>query len=336
MAPLFGRKSELAALVAALERAEQGHGSLCVLWGEAGIGKSRLMRELAAHATAHGAAVAWGRAWEAGGAPAFWPWTQVFRALGRDPFASCTSAPDASQRFALFEQAARMLGEAAQETPRLVLLDDLHVADVPSLLLLLFVARELGGQRVLLVAATRETHGHSAPEVGALLTKLRREARVVSLSRLTGEEVGAWVKARSTASSERIFSLSEGNPLFVEELLSVGGASGALPSGLSAVLDEHLSRVPPRARSLLDAAAVLGREFSVEVLAAAFGLSPDEVAEDANEALAAGILTAGEYGTRIFSHALLRDRLYELLPPTRRAELHWQAGLATVRGAITH
>jgi tetratricopeptide (TPR) repeat protein len=336
MAPLFGRKSELAALVAALERAEQGRGSLCVLSGEAGIGKSRLMRELAAHATGQGLAVAWGRAWEAGGAPTFWPWTQVFRTLGRDPFAACGSALDASQRFALFEQAARMLGEAGKQTPHLVLLDDLHVADVPSLLLLLFVARELGGQRVLLVAASRETHGQSASEVGALLTKLRREALVVSLPRLTAEEVGAWATARSTASPERIFSMSEGNPLFVEELLSVGVAPGVLPSGLSAVLDEHLSRVSPRARSVLDAAAVLGREFSVEVLGSAFGLSPDEVAEDANEALAAGLLTAGERGTRIFSHALLRDRLYELLPPTRRAELHWQAGLAAIRGAITH
>ncbi|HWP08632.1 MAG TPA: AAA family ATPase [Polyangiaceae bacterium] len=336
MDPLFGRRSELAALVSAFERAEQGHGSLAVLSGEAGIGKSRLMRELAAHANERGSAVAWGRAWEAGGAPTFWPWTQVFRALECDPFESFGGAPDASQRFALFDQAAQVLARAAREKPHLVLLDDLHAADVPSLLLLLFVAREISGMRVLLVGATRETHAYAEPEVAGLLAKVRREALVVPLPRLTGEEVVAWATARSAANAERIFSMSEGNPLFVEELLRVGLSPGALPSGLSAVLDEHLSRLSPRARSTLDAAAVLGREFSVEALAASFGLSPDEVAEDANEATTAGILTASEHGTRVFSHALLRDRLYDRLPPTRRAELHWQAGLANIQGVITH
>jgi hypothetical protein len=336
MDPLFGRRSELAALVGTFERAEQGHGSLAVLSGEAGIGKSRLMRELAAHATERGATVAWGRAWEAGGAPTFWPWTQIFRALDCDPFESFGSAPDASQRFALFDQAARALARSAREKPHLILLDDLHAADVPSLLLLLFVAREVGAMRLLLAGATRETHVYSEPEVGTLLAKVRREALVVPLPRLTGEEVGAWAAARSVASPERIFSMSEGNPLFVEELLSVGLGTGALPSGLSAVLDEHLSRLSPRARSTLDAAAVLGREFSVEALAVSFGLSLDAVAEDANEATRAGILTTGEHGTRVFSHALLRDRLYDRLPPTRRAELHWQAGLANIQGVITH
>jgi hypothetical protein len=336
MDPLFGRTSELDALVTALERAEQGQGSLAVVSGEAGIGKSRLLRELAQRAAERGASVAWGRAWEAGGAPAYWPWTQVFRALGQNPFESSGSSPDASQRFALFDQATRALAHAAREKPCLVLLDDLHVADVPSLLLLLFVAREVSALRLLLVGGARETHRFDDPEVGALLAKIRREAQLFPLRRLTAEEVGAWALARSAANPERIHPMSEGNPLFVEELLRVGATQGVLPSGLSAVLDEHLSRVSPRARSALDAAAVLGREFSVEALSLSFGLEPDEVAEDANEAIAAGILAAGECGTRIFSHALLRDRLYDLLPPTRRAELHWQAGLATIQGALTH
>jgi len=336
MDPLFGRRSELAALVEAFERAEQGRGSLVVLSGEAGIGKSRLMRELAAHATERGAAVAWGRAWEAGGAPSFWPWTQVFRSLGRDPFESFGSSPDASQRFALFDQAARALAQSALSKPHLVLLDDLHVADVPSLLLLLFVARELGGIRLLLVAASRETHRYTDPEVGALLAKVRREALVLPLPRLTSDEVGAWTSARAAANPERIFSMSEGNPLFVAELLRLGVTPGALPSGLSTVLDEHLSKVSVRARSVLDAAAVLGREFSVEALVLSFGLTADEVAEDMDEALQAGILTTNEHGTRMFSHALLRDRLYDRLAPTRRAELHWQAGLANSQGAVTH
>jgi hypothetical protein len=336
MDPLFGRTSELETLVAALERAEQGNGSLAVVTGEAGIGKSRLLRELALRAGERGVTVAWGRGWEAGGAPAYWPWTQVFRTLGRDPFESRGGSPDASQRFALFDQATRALGQAGEAKPCLILLDDLHVADVSSLLLLLFVARELSGLRLLLVGGARETHRIIDPEVAALLGKVRREARLLPLPRLTAEEVGAWALARSTASPERIYPMSEGNPLFVEELLRVGVAPGALPSGLSAVLDEHLARVSPRARAVLDAAAVLGREFNVDALSVAFGFRPDEVAEDASEAIAAGILAAGECGTRLFTHALLRDRVYDQLPPTRRAELHWQAGLATIQGALTH
>ncbi len=336
MDSLFGREGELAALLAAFERAEQGYGSLAILSGEAGIGKSRLLRELSLRAAERGATIAWGRAWEAGGAPVFWPWTQVFRALGQEPFEASGDSSDASQRFALFDRLTRALGCAAREKVHLVLLDDLHVADVPSLLLLLFIARELHGLRLLLVGATRETHRFSDPEVGVLLAKVRREALVLPLGRLTAEEVGAWASARRAASPERIFPMSEGNPLFVEELLRVGVAGAALPSGLSAVLDEHLSKVSSRTRGLLDAAAVLGREFRVEALGAAFGIGPDEVAEDTDEAIDAGILAAGELGTCVFSHALLRDRLYDSLPPTRRAELHWKAGLAAVRGTLTH
>ena len=332
MSAIFGRTNEVRLLVEALEQAEQGHGSLVVLSGEAGIGKSRLLRELEAYAVGRSVSVLWGRAWEAGGAPAFWPWTQVFRRLGGNLFDAPQPGAEPSQRFALFDEATRALAEAAREKPCLVLLDDLHVADVPSLLLLLFIAREIRGLRVLMVGAARESYSWSDPEPGAVLAKIRREATVLPLLRLTAQEVSLWVAARSAAHPEQIHLASEGNPLFVEELLRVGFAPGTRPKALGAVFDEHLSRVTSRARALLDAAAVLGREFTVEGLSAAFALPPDEVAHDTSAAIAAGLLAPGERGACVFSHALLRDHLYERLPPTRRAELHWRAGMCP-RGA---
>jgi tetratricopeptide (TPR) repeat protein len=332
MGELFGRGDELSRLVAALVRAEQGHGSFVLLTGEAGIGKSRLARELEARARERHVTVAWGRCWEAGGAPAFWPWTQAFRALGREPFERLDHTPDPSQRFVLFDTLTRTLAEAARETPLLVVLDDLHVADVPSLLLLLFVARELGGMSVLIVGSVREAHPIDG-ELGALLAKLRREAEVFSLPRLTPDDVAAWAVSRSTLDAERIYRVSEGNPLFVEELLRVGLGKGALPGALASVIDEHFSCLSPRTRLALEAASVLGREFSLATLCTAFGLRIDELARDANEAVVAGVLVPSERDHFVFSHALLRDRVYESLPPTRRAELHWQAGSTMPEGA---
>jgi tetratricopeptide (TPR) repeat protein len=332
MDPFFGREHELSRLAAALARAKQGQGALVVLSGEAGIGKSRLAKELEAQAREQGAAVAWGRCWEAGGAPAFWPWMQIFRTLGRDPFAELEHAPDPNQRFVLFDAATRVLRDAGRETPRLLVLDDLHVADVPSLLLLLFVARELGGMGVLVVASLREAHPVDA-ETGALLAKIRREAEVLLLPRLTLDEVTAWASARSAPGAERLYRVSEGNPLFVEELLRVGLGKAALQGALGAVIDEHLSGLSARARSVLDAASVLGREFSLPTLNAAFGFDRDELVEDAGEAVAKGVLVSSDPRVYVFSHALLRDRLYESLPPTRRAALHWQAGSVTGEGA---
>jgi hypothetical protein len=106
-----------------------------------------------------------------------------------------------------------------------------------------------------------------------------------------------------------------------------------LQGALGTVIDEHLSRLSGRARLMLDAASVLGREFRLAVLTAAFGFHADELAEGAHEATVTGVLIPSELDTYVFSHALLRDRLYEALPPTRRAELHWQAGSAFAPGA---
>ncbi|HYZ11307.1 MAG TPA: ATP-binding protein, partial [Actinomycetota bacterium] len=183
--PFVGRGRELEALGDAVEQAFQGRGSICLLAGEPGIGKSRLADEVAGRARERGGVVLWGRCWEAGGAPAYWPWVQSLRSLVRTigvetaighlgddadelaqllpeirelrPVAleSPTGDPDAA-RFRLFDSLTRFLLGAASDRPLVVVLDDLHAADVPSLLLLRFQAAQMRDAALMLVGTYRD------------------------------------------------------------------------------------------------------------------------------------------------------------------------------------
>jgi len=260
-----------------------------LLTGEPGIGKSRLAEHLAELADAAGCAVVWGRCWEAGGAPAYWPWIQVFRGLRmeEDPFAEAGRdvAGDAEQvRFRAFDRAVTGLRERAKQQPLALVLDDLHAADVPSLLLLLLLARELRRSSILVLGAYRDSRAELAPELGAVLEKIAREAELLPLARLGPEHVAAWMSealpAASADQSAAVYALTEGHPLFVTEVLRAGFPRVThmdLIDGLRSVLDERLARLPDRTRSLLEIAAVYGREFSLADVAAAAVLEIDEV-----------------------------------------------------------
>jgi predicted ATPase len=183
-----GRDREVAELSAGLEDAIGGQGRLFLIAGEPGIGKTWLAEHLAGHATGQGIRVLWGRCWEGGGAPPFWPWSQVIGALAEDrdeqTLASwldavgtahvaqlvpglagrlgMTSMPEApshesdAARFYLFEAIAGFFRRAASAQPLLLVLDDLHAADEPSLLLLQFLVRDLRGARLLVVGTYRD------------------------------------------------------------------------------------------------------------------------------------------------------------------------------------
>jgi hypothetical protein len=327
----------MAAVRDALARAIAGRGALLLLAGEAGIGKTALADACAAEAERAGATVAWGRCWEAGDAPAYWPWMQVFRALGiADPFAEASRAGGGEARdvrFRVFDQAAERLRARALKDPVVVVLDDLHAADVPSLLFLQLVARNLrAGGRLGVVVTYRAAEARIAGAAGELLAKIAREGHSLALARLTAVDVARWIRAEQPDASEtalaRVHAISEGNPLFVRELLRVRTAldAASLPDGLRAVLDEHLSRVSPDARALLAVASVLGREWSDEDLAALAQSSADATSTRLAEAREAGLVVRASPGRHAFGHVLLRDRVYAELPPSRRAEVHAAAG----------
>jgi DNA-binding CsgD family transcriptional regulator len=375
--PFVGREGELVALTADLDAAVAGRGGVVLVGGEPGIGKTRLAEELAAQATSRGALVLWGRCWEGEGAPAFWPWVQVVRAyvqtadpaaLGREMGAGAADIaqvvpsirdrlpdlptppplePEAA-RFRLFDSLAGFLRAAAVRRPLLLVLDDLHWADVPSLALLRFVGRELEDAGLLVVGSYRHTEVDREHPLLATLADLTRGhgCRQLLLGGLDRRDVASFVAlvAGVEPSPELTAALhreTDGNPFFVTEVVrllasqgrldpaGVGGSAG-LPEGVKAVVAERLGRLSDGCRQVLEVAAVLGRDFQLRALQPASGLDPGRLLELLEEAEAARVVGADPRGLGRwrFAHALVREVLYESLPAARRIRLHGRVGEA--------
>lgn len=145
--PIIGRDAELGVLEAGVDDAFAGRGRLFLLLGPEGAGKTKLADELASRAKARGAAVRWGRGWDGGDAPPYWPWRQAIRELPDS---------DGAERFEYFTTVTQLLREAAGEQPVLLVLDDLQAADEESLVLLEFVASEVAEMPLLILALARD------------------------------------------------------------------------------------------------------------------------------------------------------------------------------------
>ena len=341
MDKLYGRDSILVRARACIDAVFANDAKIALFTGEPGIGKSRLLEQIAAEAAQRGAQLAVGRAWAVGGAPAYWPWVQVFRALSmnEDPFvgsAARLAVLPKEGRFAEFDRAVQRLRKKAAERPLVLVLDDLHAADEPSLMLLLFLVRSRVGVPMLVLGAYRDAELALRPEVATLLAKIAREAEVTPLARLTEQDLDLWMRDASieTDSIHEVYRLTEGHPLYTVEALRLLQAQGArrpraldASRGALAILEEQLGRLSLEARAMLRVAAVFGREFSLFDVAAAAETSGDLVHDALREAAATHVVVpAGERDVYRFSHVLLRDRLYDELPPTRRATLHAAAG----------
>jgi DNA-binding SARP family transcriptional activator/tetratricopeptide (TPR) repeat protein len=370
-----GRRRELAELAGALDDALAGRGRLVLLVGEPGIGKSRLADELMAQVRGRGARVIVGRCWEAGGAPAYWPWVQSLRAYVRetDPEAlraqlgaggadlaqllpelhelfSDLPEPPALEsegaRFRLFEAASSFLRSAAQARPLVVVLDDLHAADEPSLLLLRFLAREIADSRLLVVCALRDVDPTMRDPLASALAELAREQRTahIALAGLSEDDVAEYIELSSETRPaprlvEAVHAETEGNPLFVAETVRLLETEGhiadpdahlRIPPGVRAVIDQRVGRLSERCRSLLVPASVIGREFGLDALSGLSEVPRDQLLDALDEAMAERILgeVPGSPGRLRFGHALIRDTLYDELSPARRMQLHQDAAEA--------
>jgi hypothetical protein len=364
--PFVGRLRELGELSALLVEVPARRGGLIMVTGEPGIGKSRLIEEFASLLADQGWRVLTGRCWEHGGAPAYWPWIQVVRAAGSDfeecipapadtggrpgtshPLPAPTSADPESDRFRLFDGVARLLMKVAEDRRLLVVLDDLHAADAPSLLLLRFLAQTIVGGRIVLVGAYRETE-QRVHELAELFAELARVGHRIPLRGLSRPEVGTYIsrvagRAPPDAVVVRVHEVTAGNPLFVGEVVRVLLADASLadvgqpvadpvlrlPEEVQALIRRRVAGLETEAIANLRVAAVIGREFELGVLHRVSRLSVGRLADALSVAVRAGILAedVSVPGRYVFTHDLVRETLYQDMPAARRLALHRTIGL---------
>ena len=360
---LVGRTKELNELRSAVDASVGGAGALVLVAGVPGIGKTRLVEAAATYAAAAGADVLRATCWE-GPTAAFWPWAQLLRdrvGAGGAPEVvrltdarltsdeDVTSAGDAEPaRVALFDAAARAVRALAARRPLVCVVDDLHWADVPSLRLLEVLARDVHRERLLIIGTFRDVELARGTEVAAALERLSAVGSVVHLDGLNIEDVSELLRSVQPDLPIDIAGVvhdrTGGNPLFVRELarlLAVRGgstdpASLAVPPGINSVLERRLARLSQRCNEFLSMAAVFGHEFRSDVIGRVLDLSVDDTLAMIDEALTSQLVVdTGRVGRYAFSHALVRDVLYNAIPLPQRARSHAAAAGALPTGLET-
>jgi eukaryotic-like serine/threonine-protein kinase len=362
-----GREAELKELRGAADEALAERGRLVMIAGEPGIGKTRTAEELATYAQVRGANVHWGRCHEDEGAPAYWPWMQVIRSYVReaDPVALAwemgsgaadiarvvpevaervgeITAPaepeDESARFRLFDSISGFLASASTSRPLVIVLDDLHWADEPSLLLLQFLARGLGESRLLLIGTYRDVELGRHHPLSRVLGELSGAggASRVALHGLSEQDVGRYIEMTAGAEPAPelvrvVHEQTEGNPFFLAEVvrllaaegtLEAGTASLTIPQGVRDVVGRRLDRLSEEANEALSVAAAIGRDFDAEVLTRVAKSDRETLDAALSGAVSAQLLAETSAGRYRFSHALVRETLYEELSAAQRPALH--------------
>ncbi|HUR18926.1 MAG TPA: AAA family ATPase [Acidimicrobiales bacterium] len=364
---LVGREAELRLLVESLDSALAGSPRVLVCQGEPGIGKTRLVDELVQVATSRGALCASGLATDSSGAPPHWEWWQIMRALANDVDVSriardlrlhnqlASLAPDvfltevstdsvtasADDRFRQFDAVARLLREICRVRPLVLVLDDVHWSDKAALLLLNHVTRSLSDEQLLIVAISRPTEQRHSE----VLARLTREplTTVIDLRGLPASAIGRQLAMAlgvdvDEAAIASVEALTGGNPFFVGQVARAmadarsGRRFVAVTPTIRAAIADRLGQLSERCVALLQAAAILGREFDILTLAGVTSTSPTECLELVAEAMRAGLveLEAAPHEHR-FTHALVRDAIEAGLAPAARLGLHRRAAEAIER-----
>jgi DNA-binding SARP family transcriptional activator len=361
-ADLLGRSAELDRLHVIVTDALAGRGRLVLLSGEPGIGKSRLLGSTLAAARTAGCLVALGRCYEGGAAPAFWPFVELVRSLASDDDAEIaagaavllgTLAGDGSRpqgalsdileptaRFLVADAISAFVRTAARRRPLVLGLDDLYGADPDSLEVLVRLAPELPTLPVVLVGTLRTADLPEDHPLTAALGELGRQTDVDRLAlrpldldattALLARESGG-VPDETTAAT--VHRRTGGNPFFTVELARLLGAGSGdptldVPAGVRDVLRLRLGRLPEATRDVLRVAAVCGRSFPLDLVAAARRTSMGATLDDLEHALRAQLVdedpaTPGGYR---FSHVLVQEALLGTMTALRRA--HLSASLA--------
>jgi tetratricopeptide (TPR) repeat protein len=354
-----GRTTEIAALRSRVDEARMGRGSIALVSGEPGIGKSRLAEEIAASATRAGMGTLWGACWPGEGAPSFWPWIQILRGYARDAdaFALIAGTPPAEdlahlvpelfpvrtdraeqaldpdqQQFRMFDSLATVLRKAGDARPLLVVLDDLHWADPSSLAFLDFVAREIRDMRVLLIG----THREQGVSPDHPLVRLPHDVHRLRLRGLSLPDTATLITATTGQDPEpsvvkATHQRTGGNPFFIREVAHLLDTSGGeIPPTVREAVSAGLGTLSDATLRVLSAASIAGPEFEVGVIAHAIGEPPEVVRRQLDEAISSGAVRERRrlVGRYAFAHDLIRETLSDKLSPASRADLHGRLGQA--------
>ena len=379
--PMVGREAERADLFARLDKAMAGHGGLVLIGGEPGIGKTRLTEALLDEGRSRGCMCLVGHAYEMEGAPPYVPFIEMLEysarvvppaalkhALGdaapevaklmpelRQMFPDIPPAldvPAEQQRRLLFNGYRDFVERSCRMAPIVTVLEDLHWADDSSLQLLMHLAPAMTSWPLLVIGTYRDVELDVTRPFAKVLETLVRQrlATRMALRRLPAEGVSELLSVMSgglsapPSLSRIIFSETEGNPFFVEEVFQHLKEEGRLfdetgkwrtdmrvetldvPEGVRLVIGRRLERLSEQARRVLTTAAVIGRTFSLPLLESLEGAGrEDDVLDAIEEAEQAHLVAAQRAGreTRyLFAHELIRQTLADALSMPRRQRLH--------------
>jgi DNA-binding CsgD family transcriptional regulator len=342
-----GRAAELDRMHKLLGDAEAGQPVVMLVSGDAGVGKTRLISELAADAAERGFAVLSGRCAELADTVPYLPLADAVRgargsladAVASRPVLArllpdhelTTPTPDlpgvAQQQ--LFGAVLGLLTELATVSPVLLVLEDLHWADRSTRDLVSFLSRVLRSERVALVLSYRSDDMHRAHPLRPVVGELHRLPTVTAitvgpldptamaqhLTQLAGGRLDA-------AAIDTLISRAEGNAYYAEELLAASSSGRALPTGLADLLVARLAGLSAAAQQVLHAAAVTGRRIDDTLVMDASGLSAADYEDAVREAVARQLLVPDGEAGLAFRHALLREAIYNDLLPQERTRLH--------------
>ncbi len=356
---LVGREREQAMLRDHFAAALAGHGSLVLIGGEAGIGKTALAETICNRGAECGALVLTGWCFDLTETPPYGPWIELFRGYQTsgdlpppDAFAERGTIREVTSQAVLFRQVQDFLTALTNQRSVILLLDDLHWADPASLDLLRYVARHLTSAPLLIVATYRTEEVTGDHQLATLLPALVREAKIerLTLQPLGDAAVRALLAARyplPDADAARLVvyvqARAEGNPFFVRELLrtleeeaivrrtdrgewALGDVEQVrVPSLVRQVIEGRLARLRSETQRLLAIAAAIGQDVPLVLWAAVAEADEETLLAVIEQATEASLMEETPDGMNVrFIHALIRETLYEGIRPTRRRGIHFQ------------
>jgi class 3 adenylate cyclase/tetratricopeptide (TPR) repeat protein len=385
-----GRVTEAERLRSLFSEAVGGQRRVALIAGEPGIGKTRLSTHVALEARGEGAAVLYGRCDRELAIP-YGPWVEALgqyvenapedvlrahvrrhggelsRSVGQlrerlPRLPQARAADPETERYLLWNAVVGLLAQATTVQPLVLIIDDLHWADKPTLMLLRHLIAEAKGARALIIGTYRDSDLERDHPLTELLAELHRHEGIerLAIGGLSEREIveimeragGHELDQAGIALAHELFQETDGNPFYTGELLRHLLESGTiyqrdngrftvrgelseleLPQSVREVVERRVERLGQKAHRVLSVAAVIGREFDLELLVAVTGSSEDELLEMLEQAVAASVLveSATAPGRFSFAHALITHTLYVHLGTTRRARLHRRVGVALER-----